>query len=85
MSGDGPARVETNLSVTQDRMHRYLSEEHKSLVEEVRAFARDVIAPIARAADESTEFPWESVKAMGEMGLLGIPVPVSSGVWAVTT
>ena len=60
-------------------MHRYLSEEHNDLVEEVRAFARESIAPNARKADESQEFPWETVKTMGEMGLLGIPTPRELG------
>ncbi|MCH6587589.1 MAG: acyl-CoA dehydrogenase family protein [Proteobacteria bacterium] len=60
-------------------MHRYLSEDHNCLVHQVRAFAREAIAPIARDADESKEFPWETVKAMGEMGLLGVPVPRELG------
>ena len=60
-------------------MHRYLSEDHNCLVHQVRAFAREAIAPIAREADESKEFPWETVKAMGEMGLLGVPVPRELG------
>ena len=60
-------------------MHRYLSDDHSSLVEKVRAFTRESIAPNAREADESMEFPWESVKAMGEMGLLGVPVPRDLG------
>ena len=60
-------------------MHKYLSEEHNDLVDEVRAFARESIAPNAREADESQEFPWETVKTMGEMGLLGIPIPRELG------
>ena len=31
------------------------------------------MAPIAAAHDESQEFPWATVKRMGELGLLGIP------------
>ena len=60
-------------------MHRYLSEEHNDLVEEVRAFARESIEPNARDADESMDFPWETVKTLGEMGLLGVPVPRELG------
>ena len=56
-------------------MDRYLSEEHNVLVEEVRAFAQESIAPIARSVDESKEFPWENIKKMADMGLMGIPIP----------
>ena len=43
-------------------MNRYLSEEHNLLVEEVRAFAQESIAPIARSADESKDFPWDKAQ-----------------------
>lgn len=39
----------------------------------VRAFARDEVAPVAAAHDEASTFPWENVKKMGELGLLGVP------------
>ena len=77
MRGAGGGRDES--SSKKIRMHRYLSEEHNCLVQEVRAFAQESIAPIARDADESNEFPWETVKAMGDMGLLGVPVPRELG------
>ena len=60
-------------------MHRYLSDEHVALREQVAAFAREAIAPVARELDERSEFPWENVKAMGEMGLMGVPVPRELG------
>jgi alkylation response protein AidB-like acyl-CoA dehydrogenase len=60
-------------------MERYLTEEHLRLRERVRRFAEEAIDPIAREIDEKAEFPWENVKAMGEMGLLGIPVPRELG------
>lgn len=68
-----------NRCARKDRMHRYLSEEHLDLVRQVREFALEAIVPIAREADESTEFPWESVKRMGELGFLGVPVPRELG------
>ena len=60
-------------------MDRYLSEEHLRLRERVSAFAREAIVPVARELDETATFPWENVKAMGEMGLLGVPVPEALG------
>ncbi len=51
----------------------YFSEQHLALREMVQAFARAEVAPIAARFDESQEFPWETVKRMGELGLLGIP------------
>jgi butyryl-CoA dehydrogenase len=60
-------------------MHPYVTPKHVELKEEVAAFAREKIAPVATALDESCEFPWENVKAMGEMGLLGVPVPRELG------
>ena len=60
-------------------MQRYLDENHIRLQEEVRAFARERIAPIARELDKRQEFPWENVKAMGEMGLMGVHVPRELG------
>jgi len=60
-------------------MDRYLNDAHVALVKRVRDFAREAIVPIARELDESCEFPWETVKAMGEMGLLGVPVPKELG------
>lgn len=60
-------------------MNRYLNEEHIALVRRVRKFALEAIVPVARELDESCEFPWETVKMMGEMGLLGVPVPEELG------
>ena len=60
-------------------MDRYLNDAHVALVKRVRDFAREAIVPVARELDESCEFPWETVKTMGEMGLLGVPVPKEFG------
>ncbi len=56
-----------------------LSSEHRMLVETVREFARDRIAPIAAEHDESGEFPWETVREMAELGLFGVPFPEEYG------
>ncbi|MGD8320503.1 MAG: acyl-CoA dehydrogenase family protein [Gemmatimonadota bacterium] len=60
-------------------MDRYLTPEHVRLQETVRGFALERIVPVARELDRSATFPWENVKAMGEMGLLGVPVPKELG------
>lgn len=39
----------------------------------VADFARAEIAPVAGALDQASEFPWENVKKMGELGLFGVP------------
>ncbi len=56
-----------------------LTSEQKLLVDTVRAFARDRIAPIAAEHDESGEFPWNTVREMADLGLFGIPFPEALG------
>ena len=60
-------------------MDPYLTAEHLRLRERVRAFALEAIVPVARDLDLSCEFPWENVRAMADMGLLGVPVPRELG------
>lgn len=57
----------------------YFSEQHRHVREMVRAFAREEVAPIAARADASQEFPWETIRTMSELGLLGIPWPEELG------
>ncbi len=57
----------------------YFDEQHVAVRDMVREFARARVAPIAAAADASQDFPWETVAAMGELGLLGIPWPEALG------
>jgi alkylation response protein AidB-like acyl-CoA dehydrogenase len=57
----------------------YFSEQHLAVREMVRSFARDEVAPVASRFDESQEFPWENVKKMAGLGLLGIPWPEELG------
>ncbi|MBX3132973.1 MAG: acyl-CoA dehydrogenase [Gemmatimonadaceae bacterium] len=51
----------------------YFEDHHLATREMVRAFAREEVAPVARQFDESQEFPWDNVKKMADLGLLGIP------------
>ena len=56
-----------------------MSEEHEMLLAAVRDFARREIAPIAAQFDESGEFPLETARKMGKMGLMGIEMPEAYG------
>ena len=56
-----------------------LTEEHDMLLAAVRDFAGREIAPIAAEYDESGEFPIDTVRKMGEMGLMGIEMPEEYG------
>ncbi len=51
----------------------YFLEHHLATREMVRAFARTEVAPVARKFDDTQEFPWDNVKKMADLGLLGIP------------
>ena len=55
------------------------SKEHEMLRGAARDFARNEIAPIAAEFDESGEFPYKTIKKMGEMGLMGIEIPEEYG------
>jgi alkylation response protein AidB-like acyl-CoA dehydrogenase len=51
----------------------YFTEQHHQVREMVREFSRTQIAPVARELDQTSTFPWDNIKAMGELGLLGVP------------
>ena len=51
----------------------YFSEQHHQVRQMVREFARDDVAPVARELDRDSRFPWENIRKMGELGLLGVP------------
>lgn len=57
----------------------FFQEHHHATREMVRAFARDEVAPVARALDETQAFPWDNVRKMADLGLLGIPWPEDLG------
>lgn len=57
----------------------YFDEQHHQVREMVRDFARTYVAPVARELDRTAEFPWENIKRMGELGLLGVPWPEELG------
>ena len=51
----------------------YFSEQHHQVRDMVREFGRTHVAPVARELDRTSTFPWENIKRMGELGLLGVP------------
>jgi len=57
----------------------YLEPHHFATREMVRAFAQEEVAPVAAAHDADQTFPWENVRKMADLGLLGIPWPEALG------
>lgn len=51
------------------------TEDQIALRKAVREFARNEIAPIAHEIDVAGTFPHDTVKKLGELGLMGIPFP----------
>ena len=56
-----------------------LSDHHRLLRATVRDFAQQEIAPAAEELDRSKAFPYEIVKRLGELDLMGIPYPQDYG------
>ncbi|MBZ0203822.1 MAG: acyl-CoA dehydrogenase family protein [Ignavibacteria bacterium] len=52
-----------------------LTESNLEIQKLARDFAQNRIVPIVMKYDETSEFPWEPVKELGEMGFLGILFP----------
>jgi len=55
------------------------TEEHVMFRAMVRDFAEKEVKPHAARIDETQEFPMESVRKMGALGLMGIPFPEDLG------
>lgn len=56
-------------------MDFHLTKDQHDLQQMVRDFAQNEIAPIAAEIDRTDEFPRELIRKMGELGLMGIPIP----------
>ena len=52
-----------------------LGPEHELVRDTVRAFALERVAPVAEALDRDSRFPYEIVAELGELGLMGMPIP----------
>lgn len=60
-------------------MHLHFTEEQEMMRKMVRDFAQNEVAPEVERMELEDRFPEEIIKKMGELGLLGIPVPEKFG------
>jgi short/branched chain acyl-CoA dehydrogenase len=56
-----------------------LSDHHRLLRATVREFAEHEIAPVAEELDRTKAFPYEIVRRLGELDLMGVPFPEEYG------
>ncbi len=56
-----------------------LGPEHELIRRTVREFADGQVAPVAEELDRTKAFPYEIVRQLGELGLMGIPFPERYG------
>jgi short-chain 2-methylacyl-CoA dehydrogenase len=56
-----------------------LSEEHELVRRTVRDFAQERVAPIAEELDREHRFPYELVKELADLGLMGMTIPEEYG------
>jgi len=55
------------------------TEDQRDVFAAVKEFCDEELAPRAKETDERGEFPWETVRKVAEMDLMGIPVPEEYG------
>jgi alkylation response protein AidB-like acyl-CoA dehydrogenase len=56
-----------------------LSDDHRLIQSTVRDFAQKEVAPAAEELDRTKSFPYEIVRKLGELNLMGIPFPEEYG------
>ena len=56
-----------------------LTDEQQNIRRLVRDFAENEVKPVAEELDRTKSFPYEIVKKLGELGLMGIPYPEEYG------
>jgi alkylation response protein AidB-like acyl-CoA dehydrogenase len=56
-----------------------LSDDHRLIRRTVREFAEGEVAPVAEELDRDKRFPYEIVRQLGELNLMGIPFPERYG------
>ena len=56
-----------------DNNNIYFTEEHLLLRKMVKDFSKNELKPIAQKIDKNSEFPFESIKKISDLGLMGIP------------
>src|SRR5256884_8503749 len=57
----------------------YFTDLHFQVRDMVRDFAQQVVKPSARRYDLASEFTWDNVRQMADLGLFGIPWPEELG------
>ena len=61
------------------------SDEQQMMIETVREFCRDRLAPLARRIDEEAETPMEILRDLSQLGLMSMPIPEEYGGLALDT
>lgn len=56
-----------------------LTDEQKMLRDMVRKLCQNEIAPRAAEIDRTHAFPWENLRRLAELGLMGVPIPEEWG------
>jgi alkylation response protein AidB-like acyl-CoA dehydrogenase len=56
-----------------------LPESHRALQASVRAFCEERVKPYARSWDQAERLPLDTVRALGELGVLGMQIPEDYG------
>jgi alkylation response protein AidB-like acyl-CoA dehydrogenase len=56
-----------------------LTDEQELIRRTVREFAESKVAPVAEELDRESRFPYELVAELGELGLMGLPIPEEYG------
>jgi alkylation response protein AidB-like acyl-CoA dehydrogenase len=56
-----------------------LPESHRALQASLRAFCEEKVKPQARSWDRAERFPMDTVRALGELGVLGMQIPEEYG------
>lgn len=60
-------------------MNLHFTEEQEMMRKMVRDFAQNEVAPEVERMEEEDRFPREMITKMGELGLMGIPIPEEYG------
>src|SRR5262245_57850672 len=76
-SGSPPERARSRS--VPARMDFDLTDEQRLLRDTVRDFAQGEVAPVAEELDRTKSFPYELVRKLGDLGLMGIPFPEEYG------
>jgi alkylation response protein AidB-like acyl-CoA dehydrogenase len=56
-----------------------LSDDHRLIRSTVRDFAEGEVAPVAEELDRTKSFPYDIVRRLGDLGLMGVPFPEEYG------